>query len=104
MSNNKNIKEEYKNSLNSLKEKILKLKEMCSKPDFKQTEANEILSDGLLDLISIKKLNTIIKMETEKSKNICLNEQKNCEEKNINFQNYLYQKEIIILNESILTP
>ena len=108
MSNNKNTIEEYKNSLNSLKTKILKLKEMCSKPDFKQTEANEILSDGLLDLISIKKLNTIIKMETEKSKNICLNEQKNCEEKNINFQNYLYQKEIIInqinLNESILTP
>ena len=108
MSNNKNTIEEYKNSLNSLKAKILKLKEMCSKPDFKQTEANEILSDGLLDLISIKKLNTIIKMETEKSKNICLNEQKNCEEKNINFQNYLYQKEIIInqinLNESILTP
>ena len=108
MSNNKNTIEEYKNSLNSLKNKILKLKEMCSKPDFKQTEANEILSDGLLDLITIKKLNTIIKMDTEKSKNICLNEQKNCEEKNINFQNYLYQKEIIInqinLNESISTP
>ena len=108
MSNNKNTIEEYKNSLNSLKSKILKLKEMCSKPDFKQTEANEILSDGLLDLITIKKLNTIIKMDTEKSKNICLNEQKNCEEKNINFQNYLYQKEIIInqinLNESISTP
>ena len=48
---------EFHETLNDLKEKMLKMLKMCEGRDFKQNEALEILNDGLINLIDIKSLN-----------------------------------------------
>ena len=82
-----------KESLHNIREKILKLRKMCESKNLNQNQAMEILEDGLIDLIDIKKLNYIIQNDTEKSKEECLIQQHKAEEQNLNYQNFLYQKE-----------
>ena len=83
-------------TLSSLKEKIKKMAKMCESTDFKQNDAYEILSDGLIDIIDIKTLNNKIQFNVEDSKNECNKEQTKAEQKNLYYQNYIYQKENII--------
>ena len=87
---------EMKVTLSSLKEKIKKMAKMCESTDFKQNDAYEILSDGLIDIIDIKTLNNKIQFNVEDSKNECNKEQTKAEQKNLYYQNYIYQKENII--------
>ena len=63
---------EMKVTLSSLKEKIKKMAKMCESTDFKQNDAYEILSDGLIDIIDIKTLNNKIQFNVEDSKNECM--------------------------------
>ena len=82
-----------KESLHNFREKILKLRKMCESKNLNQNQAMEILEDGLIDLIDIKKMNYIIQNDTEISKEECLIQQHKAEEQNLNYQNFLYQKE-----------
>lgn len=88
--------DELKASLSTLKEKILKLTKMCESTDFKQNDAYEILSEGLIDIINIKQLNSKMQNEIEDLKKDCNKSQMKAEEKNLDYQNYIYQKENII--------
>ena len=88
--------QEMKTTLSSLKEKIKKMAKMCESIDFNQNDAYAILSDGLIDIIDIKRLNSKIQFEVENSKDECNKEQTKAEQKNLSFQNYIYQKENII--------
>ena len=87
---------EMKVTLSSLKEKIKKMAKMCESTDFKQNDAYEILSDGLIDIIDIKTLNNKIQFNVEDTKKECNKEQTKAEQKNLYYQNYIYQKESII--------
>ena len=82
-----------KESLHNIREKILKLRKMCESKNLNQNQAMEILEDGLIDIIDIKKMNYIIQNDTEISKEECLIQQHKAEEQNLNYQNFLYQKE-----------
>jgi hypothetical protein len=97
-----------KESLHKFREKILKLRKMCESPNLNQNQAMEILEDGLIDIIDIKKMNYIIQNDTEISKEECLIQQHKAEEQNLNYQNFLYQKENTInqinLCDSFQTP
>ena len=54
-----------KESLHNFREKILKLRKMCESKNLNQNQAMEILEDGLIDLIDIKKMNYIIQNDTK---------------------------------------
>ena len=69
-----------KESLHNFREKILKLRKMCESKNLNQNQAMEILEDGLIDLIDIKKMNYIIQNDTEISKEECLIQQHKEEE------------------------
>lgn len=88
--------QEMKTTLGSLKEKIKKMAKMCESIDFNQNDAYAILSDGLIDIIDIKRLNSKIQFEVENYKDECNKEQTKAEQKNLSYQNYIYQKENII--------
>lgn len=47
----------FKTSLNDLKDKMNRLLKMCDSTDFKQNEAFDILQDGLVNLLDLKNFN-----------------------------------------------
>lgn len=87
---------EFKSSLASFKEKIKKVVKMCESTDFKQVDALEILTDSLINVVDIKSLNAKIQLETESAREECLSEVHKAEEQNLNYQNYIYQKDTIL--------
>lgn len=93
-----NAFDEMKTTLSSLKEKILKLKNICEKNDFKQNDVYEILSEGLIDILDIKHLNSEITSQIEELKTECDKEQSIAEEKELNYHSIMYQKNHIINN------
>ena len=93
-----NAFDEMKTTLCSLKEKILKLKTICEKNDFKQNDVYEILSEGLIDILDIKHLNSEITSQIEQLKTDCDKEQLIAEEKELNYHSIMYQKKNIINN------
>ncbi|MCQ2819079.1 MAG: hypothetical protein MJ252_17595, partial [archaeon] len=89
---------DLKKSLSSLKQKMLKLLSMCESQsgEFNQEEASEILNEGIIDIIGIKHSNYKIVSEFEDANKICNNEQKKAEEKNLHYQNLLYQNQNLL--------
>jgi hypothetical protein len=79
---------------------------MCESTDFKISEAIDTLTDGMLNLAEIKYLNTEIQKEIEAKKEVTTKKKERVEEKNLNYQNYLYQKEHIVtqINSCIHYP
>ena len=88
----------FKTCVHDLKDKMQKLLRMCDSTDFKQNEAFDTLQEGLINILDIKSFNSTIQKEIETFKEITTKEKESVEDKNLNFQNYLYQKENIISN------
>jgi hypothetical protein len=65
----------FKSCVGNLKDKMQKILRMCDSTDFKQTEAFEILQDGLINILDIKALNCHIQ---KVSKNRIFRKLKNC--------------------------
>jgi hypothetical protein len=88
--------EAFKFTLKDLREKMTKLLKMCESTDLKLTDANDVLYDGLINIMDIKYLNAEVQKEVEGYKENINKEKEKVEEKNLYFQNFLYQKEHIV--------
>ena len=84
-----------KETLHSLRDKILSIRKMCEDTNFQQNEAHLLLNEGLLDLIEIKKLNESIQLNSEKSKEDCNNNKINVGKENLNLQKQQYHLDLI---------
>ena len=84
------------NVINSLRQKILTIREMIDcKTGFKQEEAQSLLNEGLFDLIEIKNLNEIVQMNCENKKDECDEIKENVGKDNLNKQKYEYNLDLI---------
>ncbi len=92
---NENVKE-LKNTIKDFRDKLSRMLKMCESKDLKINDAFEILNDGMLNLSDITHYNTEIQKEIEVRKEITNKKKERVEDKNLNFQNYLYQKEHIV--------
>ena len=84
-----------KETLNSLRNKILSIRKMCEDTNFQQDEAHLLLNEGLLDLIEIKKLNESIQLNSEKCKEDCNQNKINVGKENLNLQKQQYHLDLI---------
>jgi hypothetical protein len=88
--------EAYRATLKDFREKMNKLVKMCESTDLKLTEANDVLYDGLINILDIKYFNAEIQKEIEGNKESITREKEKVEEGNLYYQNFLYQKEHIV--------
>ena len=90
------------NALNSFRTKILTLRKMCEgASDFKQMEANNLLNEGIYDLIEIKNLNAKIQINCENKKEENEEIKDKMGKENLNLKKYEYHLDLI--NNDIYT-
>lgn len=84
-----------KQVINSLRQKLLSVHKMCEESNFQRDEAHAILKEGILDLIEIKRLNSIVQISCEENENECNKIKSNAGQENLLAQKYNFRLDII---------